>query len=80
MLFFSHHPKTEKVEIEKAKRQLLFVGVFCIALVVFILWFMGLDNTFKRNRQQYKAVLDQNAQEQLGQKLQALKKQLGELK
>lgn len=76
MLFISHHSKSEKAEIKKAKRQLLIVGVICITTVIFIIWLMGIDNTFERNRQQYKETLNQNTQKQLSQKLQEIKQQI----
>lgn len=80
MLFLSRHSKSEKTEIEKAKKQLLVVGVTCVALIIFIIWLTGLDNAFKRNRQKYSAVIDQSAQKQLSNKLQEIKQQLRELR
>ena len=40
-------------KLSKAKRQLLWVGVICITVVVVTLWLVNLQRTLARNRERY---------------------------
>ena len=43
----------EAEKIIKAKKQLLLIGVICVATVIFVLWLVNLRSILKYNRNQY---------------------------
>lgn len=40
-------------KIAKARRQLILVGVVCVAIVVFTIWLVTLPRTLAENRERY---------------------------
>lgn len=44
---------TEHEKVERARKQLILVGVICVAVVVFALWIMTLPRTLERNRAKF---------------------------
>lgn len=44
---------TEHEKVEKARKQLIMIGVICVALVVFAIWLISLPRTFTRNRAKF---------------------------
>jgi len=43
----------EEEKIARARRQLIIIGVACVAAVVFLLWVLSLRRTLDLNRAQY---------------------------
>lgn len=80
MRFTSRRSKLEKIKIEKARKQLLGIGVICVSVVIFIIWLMNLDNTFERNRQEYNQNIEINKDfsDQFSNKWKKFKEQLAE--
>ncbi|OGL64407.1 hypothetical protein A3B21_04940 [Candidatus Uhrbacteria bacterium RIFCSPLOWO2_01_FULL_47_24] len=72
----------EEEKIAKARRQLLVVGVVCVAAVVFTIWLVSLRTTFSLNQKKYPSPLSalKQTQKQLGGSWDDFKQQLDRLK
>ena len=49
--------QSEEEKLARAQRQLLVIGVSCVAIIIFTLWLVTLRTTFARNRRFYPTVL-----------------------
>ena len=72
----------DEEKIAKARRQLLIVGVACVAIVVFTIWLVSLHTTLSLNRKKYNSPLSalKQTQEQIGGSWKIFKQQLDQLK
>lgn len=74
--------QSEEEKLARAKRQLLIVGVVCVAVIIFTLWAVALSGTFHRNRRNYHSPLDafRSGQGQVGGDWKAFETQLQEMR